>query len=151
MKGMLIGLVLVVATACTSTERETLLMAHDVPVFVIVSDGQTCIEVGENADRGGWCASEEVPESVWMGSTSVGDGLVVVARAPEEVASVALAGEDGPRNLAVKHTDRGRFFVGMDVSPGDYRVLANREDGSEYVSGETSMSRMATTNTTITP
>ena len=148
---MLVGLVLVVATACTSTERETLLVAPGAPVAVAFSDGQTCIEVGENADRGSWCATDEMPESVWVGSTSVGDGLVVVGQAPEEVASVALAGEDGARNLSVKHTDQGRFFVGMDVSPGDYRVLANREDGSQYVSGETSMSRMATTNITITP
>lgn len=151
MKWALVGIVLVAAAACTSTAREVLLMAGGVPVTVAVSGEQTCIEVGEDADMGSWCAPDGTPETVWLGATAVGDGLVVVGQAPADVASVDLAGEGGSRNLAVEQSDHGRFFVGVAVPPGDYEVSATREDGSEHVSGDMSMRRSGTTMVTIVP
>jgi hypothetical protein len=152
MKLALIGLVLIGATACTLTEREVLLTAHGVPVTVAVSGRQTCIEIDDDARMGSWCRPADRVEAVWIGATWVGDGLVVVGQAPAEVVSVTLAGEGGLRSLAVEQTGQGRFFVGEDVPPGDYEVAAEREDGSEYVSGDVSMrGRGTTTGITMTP
>ena len=151
MKAALVGLVLVGAAACTLTDREVLLTVDGVPVTVVASGGQTCIEVGDDAGGGSWCRPADMVEAVWMGATSVGDGLVVVGQAPAEVVSVTLSGEDGPRSLAVEQTGQGRFFVGVDVRPGGYEVAALREDGSEYVSGDVSIGRNATTGFWMTP
>ncbi|TVR17862.1 MAG: hypothetical protein EA387_15745 [Nitriliruptor sp.] len=133
------------------TGREVLMAVDGVPVTV-VSGRQTCIEVGDDdAGGGSWCGPDDMPEAVWLGAISVGDDLVVVGQAPDEVVSVTLSGEDGPSRLAVEQTGQGRFFVGVDVRPGDYEVAAETEDGSQYAAGEVSLGRDGTTVFWMTP
>lgn len=152
MKRALVLMVVCVATACTmGTERETLLMVDGVPVVVAVSGQRSCVEVGDAADKGRWCAPGGEPEAVWLGAASVGDRLVVAGQAPTEVRSVVLMSPAGTTGLAVEHSGLGRFFVGVDLPPGDYQVSAETADGNAYVSGEMSMSARATTLTTMTP
>jgi len=151
MKAALVGLVLVGAAACTLTGREVLLTVDGVPVTV-VSGRQTCIEVGDDdAGGGSWCGPADMPEAVWLGAMAVGDDLVVVGQAPAEVVSVTLSGEDGPSRLAVEQAGQGRFFVGVDVRPGDYEVAAETEDGSPYAAGEVSLGTDGTTILWMTP
>ncbi len=151
MKAALVGLVLVGTAACMFTGREVLMAVDGVPVTV-VSGRQTCIEVGDgDAGGGSWCGPDDMPEAVWLGAMAVGDDVVVVGQAPDEVVSVTLSGEDGPSRLAVEQTGQGRFFVGVDVRPGDYEVAAETEDGSQYASEEVSLGRDGTTVFWMTP
>ena len=151
MKAVLVGLVLVGAAACTFTGREVLMTVDGVPVTV-VSGRQTCVEVGDDdAGGGSWCGPDGMPETVWLGAIAVGDDLVVVGQAPDEVVSVTLSGEDGPSPLAVEQTGQGRFFVGVDVRPGDYEVAAETEDGSQYATEAVSLDRDGTTMLWMTP
>ena len=88
---------------------------------------------------------------MWIGAIAVGDDLVVVGQAPAEVVSVTLSGEDGPSRLEVEQAGQGRFFVGVDVRPGDYEVAAATEDGSQYASGQVSLGTDGTTMFWATP
>ena len=49
-----------------------------------------------------------MPEAVWLGAVAVGDELVVVGQAPDEVVSVTRSGEDRPSPLTVEQTGQGR-------------------------------------------
>jgi hypothetical protein len=127
------------------TGREVLVTVDGVPVTV-VSGRQTCIEVGDDdVGSGSFCGPGDRPERVWFGAASVGQRLVVVGQAPNEVASVTLTSEDATIRLDEEQTRQGRVLVALEVSPGDYEVTAERDDGSEYLSGEVSLVSEGTT------
>lgn len=146
-----VAVALTAACAWAGTERELLLMAQGAPVVVAASDGQTCIEIGDEERQGKFCAPEGQPEALWLRATALEDRLVVAGRAPAEVASVVLAGDRGRRELMPEESGLGRFFIGMAVPTGEYEVEAGRADGTTYVSGEMSLIRFGNTLTTITP
>jgi len=151
MKRALVGLVLLSVAACTLTGREVITTVDGVPVTV-VSGRQTCIEVGDDdAGSGSWCGPDEMPEAVWLGAASAGQQVVVAGQAPDEVASVTLTSADGTIRLDEEQTRQGRVLVALDVPPGDYEITAERDDGSEYLSGELSLSREGTTMSWIAP
>ena len=145
MKRAFVGLVLLGVAACTMAGREVIATVDGVPVTV-VSGRQTCIEVGDDdAGSGSWCGPDDMPEAVWLGAASAGQQLVVAGQAPDEVASVTLTSADGTSRLDEEQTRQGRVLVALDVPPGDYEITAERDDGSEYLSGELSLSREGTT------
>lgn len=145
MKRALVGLVLLGVAACTMTGREVIATVDGVPVTV-VSGQQTCIEVGDDdAGSGSWCGPDDMPEAVWLGGASAGQQLVVAGQAPGEVASVTLTSADGTNRLDEEQTRQGRVLVALDVPPGDYDITAQRDDGSEYLSGELTLGREGTT------
>jgi hypothetical protein len=145
MKRASVGLVLLGVAACTMTGREVIATVDGVPV-TMVSGRQTCIEVGDNAaGSGSWCSPDDMPEAVWLGAASAGQQLVVAGQAPDEVASVTLTSAEGTTRLDEEQTRQGRVLVALDVPPGDYEITAERDDGSEYLSGELSLGREGTT------
>ncbi len=151
MKRALVGLVLLGVAACTMTGREVIATVDGVPVKV-VSGRQTCIEVGDDdAGSGSWCGPDDMPEAVWLGAASAGQQLVVVGQAPEEVASVSLTSAEGTIRLDEEQTRQGRVFVALDAPPGTYEVTAERDDGSEYLSGELLLDREGTTMFSMAP
>jgi hypothetical protein len=151
MKRALVALVLLGVAACTMTGREVLLTVDGVPVTV-VSGRQTCIEVGDDdGGSGSWCGPDGMPEAVWLGAASAGQRLVVAGQAPDEVASVTLTSADGTIRLDEEQSRQGRVLVALDVPPGDYEVTAERDDGSEYLSGELLLGREGTTMFSMTP
>ena len=149
MKWAITAAVLVVAVS-GCTERETLTMKGDVPVTVAVSGEQVCVEVGDEGDQGRWCAPPDRPNAVWVGATSVADGLVVAGQAPAEVVSVTLTREGETTKLEVVQSEVGPFFVGVDIAPGDYEISALTSN-SEYVSGDVSMRDRSTTSAVLAP
>lgn len=122
-----------------------------IPVTV-VSGRQTCIEVGDDdAGGGSWCGPVDMPQAVWLGATPAGQRLVVVGQAPAEVVSVTLTSVARTSRLDKEQAGQKRFFVALDVPPGDYEVTAETDDGSEYLSGELSLGGEGTTMFSMTP
>ncbi len=76
---------------------------------------------------------------------------MLVGQAPDEVASVTLTGVDGTSRLGEEQTRHGRFLLALDLLPGAYELTAERDDGSEYLSGELSLTREGTTMFSMAP
>ncbi len=150
MKRAFVGLVLLGVAACTMTGREVIATVDGVPV-TMVSGRQTCIEVGDDGGSGSWCGPLDMPEAVWLGEASAGQQLVVAGQAPDEVASVTLTSAEGAIRLDEEQTRQGRVLVALDIPPGNYEVTAERDNGSEYLSGELLLDREGTTMFSMAP
>ena len=151
MQRAFVVLVLLGVAACTMTGRKVFVTVDGVPVTV-VSGRQTCIEVGDDdGGSGSWCGPLDMPEAVWLGAAPAGQRLVVAGQAPDEVAWVTLTSADETIRLDEEQTRQGPVLVALDVPPGDYEITAERDDGSEYLSGELSLSREGTTMSWIAP
>lgn len=132
MLGGIAALLLLAGTAavgCSTTEREVLFTVRGMPVVLAPTDDRLCVEFG-GRDGARFCWSTEDPEHLTVASSEVEGVFVVVATAPDDASAVVLRSDVLTRALTVTEASSGRYFVGVDVPPGDYGLAAERQDGS---------------------